>query len=141
MIGNSGFRMNWKGDDVKRRAHRAIERGMIATAETAVSEAKQRVHRLTGTLSRSIHAAPAQYNGEHDHRRARIIDLAEDGGIAQGLPTWRDDSAIIWVGSWLPYAFVEEVVRKHTYLGPAFDLAKARAVEKFRMAFAQEGLK
>ena len=128
----------WKGDELVVAVHRAVARSMVALGETVSSEAKQRVHRLTGTLSRSIHAAPDNYMGTGDYEQAKEADLAAGAAVAQ-LPTWvGQNKAVILVGSWIPYACVEE--GRHPYMAPAIEVAMGRVLGVFQQAFREEGL-
>lgn len=129
----------WTGAEVKTAGRRAVNRTMVALGARTSSGAKQRVHRLTGTLSRSIHEAPPDYATQSagDHEAAKTTDLA--GSATAKLPVWDDKGeAALEVGSYLPYACVEEA--RHPFLAPALDEAMAGAEETFRQAFAEEGL-
>jgi len=132
-------RFEWYGDDILGSCRRAAARGTIALAETVVSSAKDRVHRLTGTLSRSIHAAPDGYEGAGDQPQAEGgADLS--GASYAELPTWvGEDQAVILVGSWIAYACVEE--SRHPYMAPALEAVMGSVAEDiFQQAFAEEGL-
>jgi len=145
MAGAQQTKFEWRGNDIVAAVHRAAARGVVALGETIVSEAKQRVHRLTGTLSRSIHSAPDNYQGGSDYDDARDPehggsgrDLAA-GAVIGELPTWVTESqAVVLVGSWIPYACVEE--GRHPYMQPAIEAAMGRALGVFQQAFREEGL-
>jgi hypothetical protein len=131
-------KFTWEGEQITVKVRRAIGRGSVALAETIVSEAKQRVHRLTGTLSRSIHSAPDAYMGEGDHESAKAGEEL-GGALVTSLPTWvSPGQAVILVGSWIPYACVEE--SRHPYMAPAVEAALGRAADIFAQAFREEGL-
>lgn len=124
----------WHGAEMNRKVVRACERTTLALAETVASEAKQRVHRVTGTLSRSIHTFDEEFEGQGDERRAK------DGEAIQGLRAVETKGGIITVlvGSLISYAKYEE--RLHPFMEPAFDVAMATGVARFRQAMAEEGL-
>lgn len=93
----------WHGDRVNESVGRAVIRAEIAWGETAVSKSKQLpVHRLSGTLSRSLHAAPA----DHDVDETR---QAEVSVIASTPPKERASDPVIRIawGSWIDYAGFE----------------------------------
>jgi hypothetical protein len=115
---------------------------MVAWAETIVASAKENAHVVTGTLRRSIHAAPAEYTGENDFDFARHdIDLFDmQGDATMELPTWESESiATVLVGSWIPYAIYEEVRPGHEYLQPAYEASLDAVADIFRQAFEEEG--
>lgn len=139
----AGF--TWDGAEAKAKARRAVNRAMVALGARTTSGAKQRVHRLTGTLSRSIHEAPPDYATQATGDLKAAQDAAH-GGQEQDLagsemaklPVWDEHSeAAMEVGSYLPYACVEEA--RHPYLAPALDEAMASAEATFKQAFAEEG--
>lgn len=132
-------RYEWYGDDILSSCKRAVGRASVALAETVVYEAKDRVHRLTGTLSRSIHAAPDGHEGSGDHPRAEGGENLQ-GSVTAELPTWvGENQAVILVGSWIPYACVEE--SRHPYMAPALEAVMGSVAEEiFQQAFAEEEL-
>lgn len=118
--------------DILPRAQRAMGRGLIGIAERVVVDGKRNAHVITGTLRRSIHAAPVNYNGSGDEGAAQSGDIAntDDGELTKALE----------VGSWVPYACVEETGRGHQFMTPAVSMARTYADDVMIMAFKQEGL-
>lgn len=130
------FTFKWEGTNVIERVKRAVERSEVAVAEVAVTEAKVVVHRITGTLSRSIHAAqPGTTDGASDEEAA----FGGSDLTAAVVPVWEGDQALLEVGSWISYAINEEDL--HPYLYPSIEKAAAEAPAIFEQAFAEEGLK
>lgn len=125
--------IQWNGVDKMLQVTRAAERATLAIAEEIVSGAKRRVHRITGTLSRSTHTFEAEYVGQADEERA------EAGEVIQGLSfvKAKNGGVEVLAGSLISYARYEE--RLHPFMEPAFDVAMAGAFAKFKMAMFQEG--
>lgn len=73
-MAKGGFKMDWRGAKVGDKAGRAAKRAGIWWGETVVSKAKQRVHRLTGTLSRSLHFRGPQEAGDKFTVEAGSVD-------------------------------------------------------------------
>lgn len=128
-----GVIIRWEGGKRSREVTRACERATLAIAEHVASEAKIRVHRITGTLSRSIHTFNEEYAGQGDEAQAK-------GSAIQGLKVanTKGGTITVLVGSLISYAKYEE--RLHPFLTPAFDIALSGAQARFRMAMAQEGI-
>ncbi len=132
----------WHGRDVAERTHRAIGRASVAWGESIVSKAKGKVHRLSGTLSRSIHAAGKSYDGGRDKKAAEVGSLGSGGfGAGRSLPTWAGDRAFIEAGSWIDYAVYEQARGgSHDFMTAAVDSANSGYTDKLRQAMMQEGL-
>ena len=148
----------WRQAEVLQASRRASSRALVGRAERVVSEAKQRVHRLTGTLSRSTHSAPVGYADASDFTRARGAASIQPGrnpaypgrqvftngqDLQQAMPanvgmiTWAGDVGEIWAGSFIRYADIEE--GRHPWLHPAFEAAERDNGELLRQAFREEG--
>lgn len=137
MARNGSFK--WFGDKIRRKAESAVGSAAIAWGETVVSEEKQRVHRLTGTLSRSLHVATDKYNGTNDERIARsgVVTTQQLGGI----PRWvaGKSKAKVAAGSWISYAG-DELKRggTHDYQTAAVRIANNRFPRTMALAFRRE---
>lgn len=85
--------------------HRAYARAATALAFRAVAQMKGRVHRITGTLSRSIHASRHEEGHEGDLEKGRAGTT-----ITENIsPVWAKGSTWdILAGSWIPYAIYEQ---------------------------------
>jgi hypothetical protein len=118
------------------KARRASTRALVGTAEHGISLAKANVHRVTGTLSRSLHTAGRNYQGESDYEAAKAADL-QNGSVTTSQVSWEGDTGVIWAGSWIPYAVFEESL--HPFLGPAFDVAREQQGSLLQKAFHEEG--
>ena len=100
----------WRGEEVKQKVERATGRAMVSWAENVIAGAKRGVHRLSGTLSRSLHAAGRNYSGDNDERAAKVGSLSMGGvGSSMNLPDWDGSKtrAYIEAGSWITYAIYE----------------------------------
>jgi hypothetical protein len=84
---------SWHGDEIKARADRAVGRAIVGMGESVSAEMKGVSHVVTGNLKRSIHAARPDTMGEVPASTATV--------------TIRPNNFQLEVGSWLPYACVE----------------------------------
>jgi hypothetical protein len=140
----------WFGDELGLRVDRASARAIVGIAEAVAVETKRVTHVISGTLRRSVHAAPVGYDGSRDEEAAKRGDMMLGSselstlGSALGsatLATLGVEGAVVEVGSWLPYACVEWVGRQHpgvtqgleSVRGPWADIIVAQA-------FREEGL-
>ncbi len=131
----------WRGDEVRDKVKRATGRAMVSWSENIISGAKRAVHRLSGTLSRSLHAAGRSYSGAQDERAAHVGSLSS-GGVVSGapLPDWGGGaSAYIEAGSWISYAIYEYVRGgAHDFITSANDEANSRFPGLMNRAIAEE---
>ena len=137
MAPQANVRLEWHGEKIRGKGRRAVERAMQAWGAQVVADAKNDVHRLTGTLSRTLHTASRSYKPSSDQ--------AEEGGgaVATGdLPEWEGDNAFIVAGSWISYA-IHELRRggAHDFLSRAVNRANGRFKGLLQQAFGSEGLK
>lgn len=121
------IRRTWHGDEIEVRAERAVGRALIGNAEQHARHASEHVHRISGDLARSIHAAMVDTMG----------DIPADGeNIIR-----KDHVRTIEIGSWLAYACVEENRGgEHSYMQPAHEFAWRLMGTQLKEAFRQEGL-
>lgn len=134
----SGARVvrRWRGDDILTRMKRATGSGLIAIAENVVAEGKRNAHVISGTMKRSIHAAPAGYDGGDDEIRAVSSDLPSVKTPSPHPVGWAVEA-----GSWMPYACVEEVGRGHQFMTPAVESVRGvKATAIMTAAFKRERL-
>lgn len=127
----------WRGGELQLRQRRAYGRGLIGIGEAVATRGKENAHVITGTMRRSIHTAEPDYTGGND------LGIAQGGGEPRNLdePVFEGIDAALEVGSWVPYACVEETGRGHTFMAPAVEeVSGAIAEGLMREAFAQEGL-
>lgn len=135
----STYSLEWDGQEIAMRSKRAMGRGLIGIANAVVTEGKRNAHVISGTMMRSIHAAPHGYSGGNDAAEAATQDLAMGASVVDVSTTGFD--AVIDVGSWMPYACVEEVGRGHAFMAPAVQMVSGpRSVGLMTQAFAEEGL-
>jgi hypothetical protein len=126
----------WHGDNIEQRVLRAVGRSQVAWGEQVTSKMRSVVHRLTGTLSRSLHTAKAGYTGESDESTARA-----GAAVANQDPGTSHGRAIVEAGSWISYALYE--MRRggsHDYVTDAVRSANGDYGETLKRAIMQEGL-
>ncbi len=129
----------WYGPEVKKRVHRATGRALIAFGTRVAVETKMVTHVVTGTLRRSIHAAPAHYEGAYsDEKMAPDQDLLLTAHMVEATPV--PQGYAIEVGSWMPYACVEWIGRGHPGVTQGLEAARPAAGAIFEKAFREEGL-
>jgi hypothetical protein len=131
----------WYGMSVNERVKRATGRSLVGMAVRVATETKMVTHVVSGTLRRSVHAAPVHYEG------AELDRLAAEGGQdllegdLMGLePTWTPIGPALEVGSWMPYACVEWVGRGHPGVTQGLELARSSFDGIIVQAFREEGL-
>lgn len=119
-------KFEWKGAEYKVKVAAKAAELLLRWGDMVAAEAKSTVHRVTGTLSRSI-ATFAEARDTAAEERPDIGSLAKELEHA--------DKATILVGSKLPYACVEE--NRHPYLGPAVSKANSMVKLLAERVFAQ----
>lgn len=120
-------RRTWHGDEIETRAERAVGRALIGNAELHATHAAANVHRISGNLSRSIHAAKTMTMGDIDANPESIIE--------------KPHVRVIEVGSWIEYACVEENRGgTHSYMQPAHEATYPLLGGQLKRAFREEGL-
>ena len=133
----AGYIMDWDGREIAARGRRATGRGLIGIGMAVSTEGKRNAHVISGTMRRSIHAAPHGHSGGNDEATAAGGTDIPDTQI----PSWQGNDAVIDVGSWASYACVEEVGRGHAFMQPAVEsVSGPRSVALMTRAFAEEGL-
>lgn len=126
----------WNGAVIALRVRRALGRGLIGIGEGTSVLAKQGADVISGTMRRSVHTAPRHYVGDADLMAAQRSDIPNVLIPSSIPPDWA-----LEVGSWLPYACVEEVGRGHRFVTPAVEqMQGARSFRIMKQAFAEEGL-
>lgn len=128
--------VQWHGQAIILRVRRALGRGLIGIGEKTSVLAKENAHVISGNMRRSIHTAPMNYLGAEDE------ELAKSGDIPNiEVPTPVGGDWVLQVGSWMPYACVEEAGRGHRFVGPAVEsMTGGPSVKIMRQAFKEEGL-
>lgn len=131
----------WNGLTIMDRAHRAAGRGIIGIGMAVGVETKILTHKLSGTLARSVHVAPARYElGETDEKLAEAgHDLALSVRTMHATPT--PEGPAVEVGSWVSYACVEWVGRGHPGVTEGLEAVRGpRANKIMQQAFFEEHL-
>lgn len=130
----------WGGLTLEERKNRATGRALIAIGMEATVATKRITHKISGTLARSVHPAPAGYDPDENREEddARSSDLLRS--FMDLEPTHLPGEVIIEVGSWLPYACAEWVGRGHPGITQGLELARAKTDVIIRQAFREEGL-
>lgn len=129
----------WNGMELQDRLHRAAGRSIIGIGQAIAVETKRVTHVMEGTLKRSVHAAPAGYDGSGDEDLAESSDLMLLLGAPQAVigPL----GATLEVGSWLPYACVEWVGRQHPGVTQGLEVVRGHHADSIVFqAFREEGL-
>lgn len=134
----------WEGMTIVDKIHRAGGRAIVGIGMVAVVETKRVTHVVSGTLRRSVHAAPpGEYHDDDEHDAmssedgGRGIDLSLEPVHAETTPM----GSLIEVGSWLPYACAEWVGRMHPGITQGLEAARGfRADAIVKQAFREEGL-
>lgn len=132
------YTFTWKGVDVDAKVTNAIERASVAWGEQVSNKAKERAHRLSGTLSRSIHAAKGSY--DQDDTGAAVAGVMPI--VVDPVPEWEGETALVSAGSWINYAeFERRRGGGHDWLtGPAGE-ANGRYGQTIRQALVEEGVR
>jgi len=99
------YRLDWKGDEVKRQVMENMAKAVGEFGLTVEAEAKKELRKghgvLTGTLRRSIHTAMPGYDWSGDDDKSE--NGPERGGqLIEGVIT--NDAITVQVGSGLVYA-------------------------------------
>lgn len=118
----------WHGDELVARSRRANGRAALGMAEAVSMEMKQMAHvGSTGDLHRSIHAAVPDTLGGVG---------ADQETVRRGESHWQ-----VEVGSWLPYACVENNRGgTHRFADIGWQLAEPTFRPKLDRAWREEGL-
>ncbi len=97
------FRLDWRGDELKRTSQENGAKIISEFALTVEGEAKKELRRghgvLTGTLRRSIHTVLPGYDWSGDD-----VDNGKERGGVQVTPDPNDEKITVQVGSGLVYA-------------------------------------
>lgn len=126
----------WHGAIIALRVRRALGRGLIGIGEKTSVIAKGNAHVLTGNMRRSIHTAEMNYNGAGDEQASAGGDIPN-----VQVPTNLGGDWVLEVGSWMPYACVEECGRGHRFVGPAVEaMTGGPSYKIMKQAFKEEGL-
>jgi len=127
----------WKGGDVDEKVNTAIGRASVAWGEQVANKGREIVHRLSGTLSRSIHAAAGSYDVDETGQAVEgVLPI-----IVEPVPEWDGDTAAVSAGSWIGYAeFERRRGGSHDWLtGPVAE-ANGRYGQTLGQALREEGL-
>lgn len=129
----------WHGMTIQDKSNRACARALIGIGMETSRATKLVTHRISGTLARSVHAAPVGYEGaEEDATEATGSDLMMQH--AGTIPTIHPLGRAIEVGSWLPYACAEWIGRGHPGITQGLENARTKANVIIAQAFREEGL-
>lgn len=120
-------RSEWHGDEILARARRANGRAVVGMGEQVAREMKLAAHEISGDLKRSVHAAKPGTMGEIEASPRTVRELG--------------DRVQVEVGSWLPYACVENSRGgEHRFADIGFELATPRFRPTLVRAWREEGL-
>lgn len=128
----------WNGITIAQKIERAGGRAIVGIGVAAAVETKKVTHVLSGTLRRSVHAAPPNEFHDDDERGAEHADLMI-GSTPHSAPS--KFGPVIEVGSWISYACVEWVGRMHPGVTQGVEMVRGgRADMIVAQAFREEGL-
>lgn len=132
---------NWKGLSIEGKKNRAAGRALVGIAMQGAVETKRETHRISGTLARSVHAAPVGYEGydEDEQRATGGEDLLMEGMGVESIRV-RPEGMVIEFGSWLPYACAEWIGRAHPGITQGLEAARGKADRIVAQAFREERL-
>lgn len=117
---------------------RATGRAIVGIGVAVATETKRVTHVQFGDLRRSVHAAPAGYDGGDDEVQAGRMDLLHE---MLPEPDYTPVGPVIEVGSWMPYACVEWIGRGHPGLTQGLEAVRGvRANAIVMQAFREESL-
>lgn len=117
----------WHGDEFVARSKRANARAAIGMGEAASVEMKTAAHEISGDLKRSVHQARTDTMGEV-HANQTNIEV-------------RENLFRLEVGSWLPYACVENNRGgSHRFADIGWQAALPTRWAKLHRAWREEGL-
>ncbi len=136
----------WTADEVLAKAKRAHERALVAFGYSISQQSKTIVHKVTGTLGRSIHIAQDSYSDsiddlQHakDHKRGGDeLDVGAAQGNMTELVTWTGSVGSLSVGSWLEYA--QRIETRYPYMAPTIQSMQGRFLGLLQQAMSEEGL-
>jgi hypothetical protein len=120
-------RRTWRGDELDVRAKRATGRAIVGMGESAAAKMAELAHVESGDLRRSVHAAKVETMGavDPDEQNVNVRDFYQ-----------------IEVGSWLPYACVEEDRGgDHRFATIGWELSRPFFDDQLKRAWAEEGLR
>ena len=106
------------------QATTAFGESVLEMAAEAVERAKdfESTYAKTGTLMRSIHSAPTGYLGDADEGNATVDDIPN---ATFADLDWSEASIVqLKAGSWLPYACVQEVAMRNSFITPAIEMLR-----------------
>lgn len=120
----------WHGDELIARERRANGRAIVGMAVGAAVEMKKVTHEISGDLKRSVHAAAVDSMG------GREVSAESQENARTGEASWA-----VEVGSWLPYACVENNRGgEHRFADIGWELARPFFDPKLVRAWKDEGL-
>lgn len=133
----------WNGLEIEDRIHRASGRAIVGIGMAVAVQTKMICHvwKQGGTLRRSIHVSTPMEPHDDDQESAEMgMDLLSQG---MGAEAFHGPLGFgVEVGSWVDYACVEWVGRRHP--GITEGLSAVRGIQADRIvqqAFREEGLK
>lgn len=130
----------WNGMTILDQINRAGGRAIVGIGVGTAIETKRVTHVLTGTLRRSVHAAPPIENHGADQDEAEVgTDLLMSS--TNLLPTPGPLGPMIEVGSWIVYAHCEWVTRGHPGVTQGLEAMRGAPANMIvAQAFREEGL-
>lgn len=116
----------WHGDEILKRMDRADARAVIGMGNAVAGHMSDAAHAISGDLKKSVHVARRETMGEIEATQQTVR-----GGRG----------AVIEVGSWLPYACVENSRGgEHRFADIGYQLAEPEFDAVLLQAWKEEGL-
>jgi hypothetical protein len=136
-MGKSRVEFKWNGPQLQVAMHTAIARAEVAWGVDVAMKAKAIAHRISGTMSRSMHCAPGDYDTD-DTAQAQGSEMAI---IVGATPRWLSEFvADVAAGSWVNYALFE--MRRggaHDFLTGPYNEAMGEYNGRLQQALREEG--
>lgn len=132
----------WDGLTLLERINRAGGRSIVGIGLAVSRETKIVTHvwKNDGTLRRSVHVSPLKTFHDDDEHRAKTADLLTTSFETQATPT--PYGPAVEVGSWVSYACVEWVGRKHPGVTQGLEVVRGVQADAIvAQAFREEGLR
>ena len=134
-------RRTWHGDEILARGKRATGRAIVGMAEEVAVQMKHNTHVQFGDLRRSVHAAKVDTMGAVNVTEPGLDDTTPVSPGAQELSKTGKVRFGVEVGSWMPYACVENNRGgAHAFAQIGWDLGVPTFDPKLIRAWREEGL-
>jgi hypothetical protein len=132
--------VKWEGTKVRGNIREANRRLTGSIAYDAQNEAKQLAAVDTGRM-RGATTVVTPGSGFFVDRHATPEDFGKSRNEAIDQVEMKGDVATVEMGSYVPYAFIQEVLRGHRFIQPGLDNARANIPARIAQVGAEVGLR